>query len=194
MAVKIERAYFISPREAFQIVGAESFRSSWDPSCAEDEDSEQRHVALNNLRAALESGRVQAYWHDFDYERPLRPYEAAGEFFQINLKKDCIHLSFFAGKPIQCGISREDLLAFIRSASADSSKFIIGAERACERWLVSRFRSDDKIPKSDVLLDQVRTNFPRLSKAGYLRARKRAIELADRPDLKAPGRRKSREI
>jgi hypothetical protein len=188
MPIEIKKTYFVSPVEEFQIVGRESYGPNWKPDCADDPDSAHRHLVLGNLRAALQSGQVSAFWHDFDYERELTPIDAAGEFFRINLAGNCIHLSFSAGKPIQCGIHADQLALFIRSEGARSTKLTIGAENACFQWLLSKMSGDEGISKSDTLWRIAKQEFPALSRAAFLRARKRAIEDAGRPELRRAGR------
>mgnify|MGYP001262148768 CR=1 FL=1 len=181
----------MSPVEAFQIVGRESFGPDWHPDCVNDPDSEHRRIALKNLRAALQSGQVNAFWHDFDHERELTPIDAAGEFFRVNLDDNCIHLSFFAGKPIQCGIHADQLATFIRSEGATSTKLTVGAESACFQWLLAMMSGDGDVPKRDVLRQMAGQEFPGLSGAAYDRARRRAIEHSGRQDLSKSGRRPS---
>lgn len=179
----------MSPVEAFQIVGRESFGPNWHPDCGYDPDSEHRRIALQNLRVALQSGQVSAFWHDFDHERELTPIDAAGEFFRINLDENCIHLSFFGGKPIQCGIHAEQLATYVRSEGAKSTKLTVGAEKACSQWLHEMMSSDQSIPANETLWKIAQQKFCGLSRAAYKRARARAIEQSGRRDLAKSGRR-----
>ena len=153
----------MSPVEAFQIVGRQSFGPNWDPDSVNDADSDQRRIALQNLRAALQSGQVSAFWHDWDYERELTPVDAAGEFFRVNLEDNCIHLSFFAGKPIQCGIHADQLATFIQSEGATSTKLTVGAESACFQWLLAMMSGDGDIPTNETLWQMAQQEFPGLS-------------------------------
>jgi len=194
MPIEIKKTYFVSPVEAFQIVGRESFGPNWHPDCADDPDSEHRRIALQNLRVALQSGQVSAFWHDFDHERALTPIEAAGEFFRINLEENCIHLSFFEGKPIQCGIHAGQIAAFVRSEGAKSTKLTIGAENACFQWLLDMMSGDRSIPTNDILWQMAQQKIAGLSRAAFKRARTRAIEHSGRKDLSKSGRRPTDRI
>lgn len=191
---EINKTYFVSPIEAFQIVGQESFGPGWISDCIDDPESEQRRIALQNLRLALESGQVGAVWHDFDFEHDLKPADAAGEFFRINLTKNCIHLSFYASKPIECRINADDLRNFIRTEGKLPNKLTMGAEMGCLRWLVSKMQSDQVIPSNKHLWPMAKQQFPNLSHAAYVRARKRAIDQTGRKDLSKSGRRLNGKI
>lgn len=167
---------FVSPVEAFQVVGQESFGPDWDANCILNNDSELRRVALNNLRLALQSGTVQALWYGDQREHPLTPIEAAGEFFKIDLERDCINLSVFAGEPIRAGIHADDLKAFIRNAIETSPATTVGAETACRRWIVARIRNGERVRPTAFLWDEARREFPRLSERAFKRARRAAMQ------------------
>lgn len=188
MKQEITKKYFVSPVEAFQIVGRESFGSNWQESCIADKNSEFREIALKNLRLALQSDHVRAFWHDFDYERELTPVDAAGEFFRINLDKNCIHLSFYAGQPIQCGVHAEDLIAFIRAHGELSPATTAKDISECRKWIVARIRNGEKVSPVALLKEEAKTKFPSISDRGFLKARDAAIIETGRIDLNAPGR------
>lgn len=179
---------FVSPVEAFQIVGHESFGSSWSVHCINDEDSEHRSVALANLCLALQSGQVDAFWNRFDYERPLKPIEAAGEFFKIDLERDCINLSFFASEPIQAGIHADDLKAFVRNNLDASLAPTVGDETACRKWIVMRIRNEERVTPTRFLWTEAKRKFPRLSRRAFSRARRAAIIETGRVDISKGGR------
>lgn len=157
-------------------MGQESFGPDWDADCAQDKDSELRRVALKNLRLALQSGAVQALWHGDQRGHPLTPIEAAGEFFKIDLERDCINLSAFAGEPIRAGIHTDDLKAFLRNAIDASPATTVGAETACRKWIVARIRNGERVRPTAFLWDEARREFPRLSERAFRRARRASIE------------------
>jgi hypothetical protein len=185
MTIEIKTTYFVKPRAAFQIVGRESFGDSWRPEAVDEVESELRYAALSNLRAALQSGYVRAIWHDFVKEGWLDPRDAAGEFFNINLRDDCIHLH--DGAPVQCGIHSEDLLRFIQ-AEGKRSKLTIGDETGCREWLAARFAEGEAVPTRAVLWAQAKAEYPKLSKAGFDRARAHAARALGRELLRSAGR------
>ena len=174
--VEIQKKMFVSPVEAFQIVGQESFGSNWNDACINDEDSELRQIALKNLRLALQSGYVQALRHDFDYERPLTAIDAAGEYFKIDLERNCINLSFFAGQPIQARIHVDDLRAFIRNNLDATPAPIIRDETECSRWIVARIRNGERVKPKALLWAEAKREFPNLSERAFNRAREVANE------------------
>jgi hypothetical protein len=186
------KSIFVKPREAFQIAGQESFGSSWEPSFIDDPDSPFHQTALRNLRAALESGKVVASYHNFDTEHLLQPYQAAGEFFHINLAKDCIHLA--DGAPQQCKINAEELADFIRSHATGGPRLTAGAVTHCYGWLVEVMQTGERVPPKAALFEQAKSKFPGLSWTGFEGARTRAIEATGRHELRAPGRPKASEI
>lgn len=188
MPVEIKKTFFVSPVEAFQIVGRESFGPDWKADCVDDPESELYRIAMLNLCAALESGQVSAFWHDFDHERELTTIDAAGEFFRINLGENCIHLSFFAGKPIECRIRSDQLVTFIQAGGKSSIKSTSATEAACFRWLLAMMSGQEETPRRDVLRKMAAQKFPALSSAAYMRARKSAIKKSGRVDLRKPGR------
>lgn len=173
-------------------MGQESFGSDWSEDCINDEDSELRRVALKNLHLALQSGHVQAFWHDFDHERPLKSIDAAGEFFRIDLERDCINLSFFAGQPIQAGVHADDLREFIRNSLDASPAPTVGAETACRRWIVTRIRNGERVKPTGFLWAEAQREFPRLSQRAFKRARQDAIEETGSTDLGKGGRPRNR--
>jgi hypothetical protein len=186
MAIEISTPIFVKPRQALQIVGRECFGQSWREDCIDDEFSTPRDTALRSLRAALQSGEVRASWHHFDGEHPLQPYQAAGEFFRINLRDDCVHLD--DGAPQRCRIHAADLVKFIRVAGRTVSTPTIFDERDFERWLLARMASDEPMPVRDVLWGQAKERYPLLTKAAFLRARKVARGRAEQDNLPKAGR------
>jgi hypothetical protein len=179
---------FVSPVEAFQIAGHESFGSSWNEDYINYEDSEFQRVALNNLRKALESGEVQALWHRFDFEHPLKPIEAAGEFFKIDLDNDCINLSRFAGEPIQARIHVDDLKTFFRNNKDATSGSSVAVETACRRWIVARIKNGEQVSPTAFLWSESKHKFPSLAKRAFVRARKAAVAETGSTHLSKGGR------
>jgi hypothetical protein len=186
MAIEISTQIFVKPCQALQIVGRECFGQSWREDCIDDEFSTPRDIALRSLRAALQSGEVRAFWHNFDGERQLQPYQAAGEFFRINLKEDCIHLA--DGAPQQCGIHAADLVKFIRVAGRTVPTATVHDERDCERWLLDKMSSGEPMPVRAILWDQAKAQYPMLAYAAFLRARKAARGRAEQDSLPNAGR------
>jgi hypothetical protein len=185
MTIEIKTTYFVKPRAAFQIVGQESFGVSWQPEAIDDTESELRRIALANLRAALESGHVRAFLYDFRDEYPLDLREAAGEFFRINLDRDCVHLA--DGVPVECKIHSEDLVRFVRE-EGKPGKLTIGAQTACREWLVRRFSEGRGVPKREFLWAEAKVQFPGLSRAAFDRARAEAADDLGLEQLKSAGR------
>lgn len=169
-------------------MGRESFGSNWQENCIDDENSELQRVVHNNLQAALESGHVRAFWHDFDHERELTPIDAAGEFFRINLDQNCIHLSYFAGQPIQCRIHSDDLITFIRANGELAPQTKINEITECRKWIVARIQSGEKISPVKFLEEEAKQKFPNISGRGFKRARDAAIDETGRSDLREAGR------
>jgi hypothetical protein len=169
-------------------VGRETFGSNWQENCTDDPESEQQCIAHNNLHTALESGHVRAFWHDFDHERDLTPIDVAGEFFRINLDQNCIHLSFFAGQPIQCRIHADDLIAFIQAQGELAPPTTIREITECKKWIVARIQNDEKISPVKYLEEEAKKKFPNISGRGFKRAREAAIEETGRNDLREAGR------
>jgi hypothetical protein len=189
MAIEITKEMFVKPREAFQIAGRESFGPSWDPTCVDDEESPLRAIALRNLRAALESRAVEAFCHDFHTQYPLDPQEVAGEFFHINLVRNCVHLS--DGGPVECKIRVDDLIRFVREEGRVSAKLTIGDESAFREWLLTRVRARESIPNRAALWTEAKALFPRLSKASYGRVRAHVAKTPGGGALARPGRPKA---
>lgn len=140
---EIKEKFFLSPREAVALIGPESFGPDWKPDLPYDDPIMK--AALRNLYAALQSGTVDAYHHDFDgFERPLAPVEAANDFFKIDLKRNCCF--FGPSPPRELKISRAALKAFLEAVRKAQEPEIIDNLEQCTRWLIDRLQAPGRRP------------------------------------------------
>lgn len=174
--IKIEKDYFVCPQEAFDIVGQESYGANWDNIIVSQTDSEAYEIVVGNLLAALKSGMVSASWHRFDQPHRLTSIMANGEFFQINLVKDCIHLDAFAGEPIECGINELELREFIRGFAENRTSPTAKAEADCFVYIVKLIETGGQISPIQSLQFLAKRDIPRLSIAAFRRARTKAFK------------------
>lgn len=82
---EITEKYFISPREAVQIIGQATFGPEWRADLPNDDPMTK--AALRSLYKALQSGAAKAdYYETGQQPRPLTPAMADDELFTISLK------------------------------------------------------------------------------------------------------------
>jgi hypothetical protein len=105
---------WLNPRLAFEVVGQESFGKSWDKSCVDRPDDEQRVNCKSNLHASYQSEDVKSKKRDGNHESDLTPSDAEGLFFTIDLKADRVHLGETPGFMWQCFTHESDLRRFIK--------------------------------------------------------------------------------
>jgi hypothetical protein len=181
----IETKYFVGPRDAFQIVGAESFGLSWTPECIDDPDAYERKIALKNLKAALKSGLVAAHWSTMDFwqDGDLRPQDADRASFSINLEDDCV-FHHNVNQPVFCWIHSEQLRSFIRGQGLSTfTPTQLAADKCYDRLIGDFSNPDYRPPKLDDHFAQLKETWPKLSRAAYKSARGRAIEFTGRSEV-----------
>lgn len=184
---------FIGPRQAFEIVGHETFGDEWRPDCFEDPSCTEHRETLAILRNALRSGDVGAHWTTQDLKQigDLRPQDADQEFFRFMLREDLV---FHHGmnEPVKCSIHAHQLRRILRGDEALPTNPTHRAKQQCFEWLVEMFSDEDReIPPFALLRQEANELFPRLSDRAFKDARKSAIERTRRHDLANAGRRKN---
>ena len=189
MPIIITKRFFIPPVEAFELVAKESFGAELDEVRLWDFESDQHRITVGNLRAALESGHVDAFWECRGQKGRLEPHVVNHDLFAIDLLRNSIHLPDFGGEIVQCTINLDDLVDFVRSHGRTDKKFSVRDETQCERWLEDLFSQSSDLPSKNQLLLDAQRKFNGLSKAAFTRARKRAIKSSGRTDLQKAGRR-----
>lgn len=184
---------FIGPREAFEIVGRETFGDEWRSDYIDNPECTEHRETLAILRNVLRSGNVSAHWKTLDLQRSgdLRPQDADQEFFRLILRDDLV---FHEGvyEPVRCSIHAEHLRRLLRGHEARVVNPTQRAKEQCLEWLVAMFSDKDRvIPPSAALKQEAKEQFERLSDLAFKEARKSAIERTGRADLAKPGRRKN---
>lgn len=184
---------FIGPREAFEIVGQETFRDAWQSDSIDNPRCTEHRETLATLRNALRSGEVGAHWttQDLKHFGDLQPQDADQEFFRIMLRENLV---FHQGmnEPVQCRIHAKKLHRFLRGGEALSANPTHRAKQQCYEWLVEMFSDMEReIPSFALLRGQAKGQIDNLSDLAFKEARKMAIERTGRADLAKPGRRKN---
>lgn len=184
---------FIGPREAFEIVGQETFGDEWRPDYIDNSNCTEHRETLTILRNILRSGDVGAHWttQDLKHFGDLQPKDADQEFFRIMLREDLV---FHQGmnEPVQCRIHAKELHRMLRGDEALPTNPTHRAKQQCFEWLVEMFSDEDRdIPPFALLRQEANELFPRLSDRAFKEARKSAIERTGRHDLAKAGRRKN---
>lgn len=184
---------FIGPRQAFEIVGQETFGDKWQPDCIEDPKCTEHRETLTILRNSLRSGDVSAHWTTLDLRHAddLRPQDADQEYFRFMLRENLV---FHHGmnEPVQCRIHAQQLRRILRGDDALPAHPTHRAKQQCFEWLVEMFSDQDReIPPFESLRRQAKKRFGKLSDLAFKEARKRAIDKTGRHDLAKAGRRKN---
>ncbi|MET3353946.1 UNVERIFIED_ORG: hypothetical protein ABID33_001852 [Xanthobacter viscosus] len=186
---EIQEKYFLSPREAIALIGPETHGSAWEDNLPFDD--ERIKIPLRNLYKALESGKVDAFYHAFDgHERQLKPAVAANEFFKIDLKRNCCLFGPIESHPYELKISKSDLVAFLSKHRRPSISTNASDLSKCFVWLLNLFtkHQEGTIGPSDKLFEAARIKFPSLSRRAFDDAKRRAVNESNRPDLRRGGR------
>lgn len=184
---------FIGPREAFEIVGRETFGDQWRSDYIDNSECTEHRETLSILRNILRSGDVSAHWttQDFKHSGNLLPKDADQKFFRVILREDLV---FHQGmnEPVQCRIHAKELLRMLRGDEALPADPTHRAKQQCFEWLVEMFSDEDRdTPPFASLRQKAKELFPRLSDRAFKDARKSAIERTGRQDLAKAGRRKN---
>lgn len=180
------KANFIPPNQALLVISKALYGD--EATLPEKSTDKFRDVWLV-FRHALQNDDVKAIWFDEALVSRSFPNEwAAAEFFHLdNHDQRKVHLSG-PNYPVLLEVDLKNLIKFLAENGLYDLKTTISAEKECQAYLIKLFESDEKIPKLDDLLLNIKKRFPKLSKSGFLRARKAAIVATDRLDLSRPGR------
>lgn len=184
---------FIGPREAFEIVGRETFGDEWRPDCIEDPKGTKHRDTLAILRNVLRSGEVSAHWATLDLKHSgdLLPRDADQEFFRLIFHDDLV---FHQGmnEPVRCSIHAQQLRRILVGEETSPANPTHRAKQRCFEWLVEMFSDEDReVPPFGSLRQQAKGRFENLSDLAFKEARKLAIEKTGRHDLAKAGRRKN---
>jgi len=184
----LEQKYFLSPREAVeQLVGPATFGGEWEPNI--DADDARMQGAIQNLQKVLQSGEVSAtYTYGDGIERELTAAKAAGDFFKIDLKRDCCYLDIEKYPPCGLKINKLSLELFLRKFESRAPKALIVDVVKCEAWIRSLIKPGKRLPTNEELLKAATAQFVTLTKAGFRQARANAIAAERRDDLRRGGR------
>ena len=184
---------FIGPREAFEIVGQETFGDEWRSDYIDNPKCTEHRETLAILRNILRSGDVGAHWttQNLKHIGDLRPQDADQEFFRIMLRDDLV---FHQGmnEPVQGRIHAKQLHRILRGDEALPANPTHRAKLQCFEWLVEMFSDKEReIPSFALLRQQAKGQIENLSDLAFKEARKMAIERTGRHELAKAGRRKN---
>lgn len=188
MPIKIDKRYFVGLREAFDIVGQESFGAHWVGRSIEEPESDQHETARQNLWAAFQSAKVPIFINDGDISpRRLTPRDVVGLYRTFDLKKDVYIIHPADGHGYICEIDADELRAFVRSHADPPLTLgkINSDENACANWLNSRGNEYIVARRKKRLLSEAKREF-RVSDRAFERIWKTFTR--DNPQYKAAGR------
>ncbi|MFT4095691.1 MAG: hypothetical protein QM651_01120 [Rhodoblastus sp.] len=183
---KIDEKYFLSPLEAIELVGPETYGDEWRQGLPVNDL--MMKGALHNLYTALQSGSVLAVHHCGDgNETPLPPIEAAHEFFKIDLASNACFPRGYS-TPFALKIDRAGLLAYLKRHRPVMGRATLADNSRCRQWLVDLIEAGTELKPNKRLFEDASARFPGLSYRAFLKARARAIEHTRREDLAKGGR------
>lgn len=190
MPIEIKLKSYISPREAFEIVGQESFGQVWDTSIIEIPESEQFKICLSNLYKAFSSGEVSIFTtYGNDSPRSLHPIDTRGHFFTIDLEKNVVLNERTMPYGEHCEINAGQLRDFVRrhDPTRPVSSPVGKAEALSKEWLINLMSTNEPLAKKPQLKEEAKRRFG-TGPVAFDRAWQTAIEKTKRLDLIKAGR------
>ena len=196
MPIQINTKFYVSPKEAFEIVGQESYGLEWDNSFIEKPESEQFKICLRNLYKAFESGEVSIFTtYGNGSPRQLEPVATRGYFFEIDLKRNVVMNEQTTPHGEYCEINVAQLREFIRRHDLERAVPLVvnKKEAACRSWLIDVMSSPAPVARKPQLMEYAQTNF-KIGPALFNRIWKAAIIKTGRIDLQRSGRPKNHNL
>ena len=175
---------WLSPIEAIKLIGKLCCDRDWNDTEARTLEDDKHKDALRQLYASLQSGEVEAYYHQFDgLNRKLSAIDAADEFFHIDLKINSCRIGPVEGRPFSLKIHKEQLENFLRKHMVEREPSSNKARNDALQCLRHHFsnKTESELGINDKeRYATLKSKLPSLSKRSYGLVKQQAAEQTNR--------------